>query len=116
MIQLAPTKEAVTRTILRIDFFLPMAVRALNDPLGAGFPGASRLPPRHQWQLEQLVLEQEAQPEELVEGVKSPLLLKAHADMRRSTFFPLQLGHVIESLLPKTSVSNWSLHFRHRYS
>jgi hypothetical protein len=36
-----------------------------------------------------LVLVQEPHPDEPVEGVKLPLLLKPHADMSRSNFFPL---------------------------
>ena len=68
------------------------------------------------WQLLQFVLEQEEQLDEPEEGVKSPLLLKPQADMRRSSLSRLQWGQDTLSSLPKMRASNSSLQFKHLYS
>ena len=59
----------------------------------------------YQWQLLQLELEQEEQPDEPEEGVKLPSLLKEHVDIRRSNFSPLQFGHKTLSSPRKTRAS-----------
>jgi hypothetical protein len=66
-----------------------------------------------QWQLLQLVLEQEAHPEDPEAGVKFPPLLYPQADMRRSMLSCLHCGHTTWSSLQKTIVSNSLLQFKH---
>jgi len=62
------------------------------------------------------VLEQDAQPDEPVDDVYSPLLLNAQADICRFTWLPLHWGQLTGSSLLKTSVSNSSSHIVHLYS
>lgn len=54
---------------------------------------------------------QEAHPDEAADEVYFPLLLKLHADMRRSTFFPSQWGQHTVLSLPSTMHSKFLPHF-----
>jgi len=65
-----------------------------------------------QWQLLQFELEQDAHPDELEtepeDGVKFVPFLNRQADIKRSRFFPLHLGHETLSPFLKTSNSKFS--------
>jgi hypothetical protein len=61
----------------------------------------------------QLWLAQDEHPEDPLEGVKLPLLLKAQVDISLSRLVPLHLGQLTLSFDPSTSASKSLSHSLH---